>query len=64
MAKVTLIGSGKTATALGNALMLAGHEIVQVWNRSKANAEELAEKLNATATADLSTISDLSLIHI
>ena len=64
MAKVTLIGSGKTATALGKALMLTGHEIVQVWSRNEAHANELAGKLNATATTDLSTISDAADIYI
>ena len=64
MAKGTLIGSGKTATALGKALMLAGHEIVQVWSRNEAHANELAGKLNATATTNLSTISDAADIYI
>ena len=64
MAKVTLIGSGKAATALGNALMLAGHEIMQVWSRSDANANELAGKINATATIDLAAVSDVADIYI
>ena len=64
MAKITLIGSGKTATSLGKALLLAGHEIMQVWSRSEANAKELANKLNATSTVDLSAISDTAYIYI
>jgi len=57
MAKITLIGSGKTATALGKALALVGHEFVQVWSRSESGANELAKALNAKATIDLSAIN-------
>jgi predicted short-subunit dehydrogenase-like oxidoreductase (DUF2520 family) len=57
MAKVTLIGSGRAATALGGALSLAGHGFVQVWGRSEANANTLAGKLKATAVTDLSALS-------
>ena len=67
MAKVTLIGSGKTAHTLGKALFLAKHELIQVWSRSEVNAIELAKKLNASATTDLSAISgdaDIYLIAV
>jgi predicted short-subunit dehydrogenase-like oxidoreductase (DUF2520 family) len=57
MAKVTLIGSGRAATALGGALSLAGHGFVQVWGRTEANANTLAGKLKATAVTDLSALS-------
>ena len=57
MAKISLIGSGKTATALGKALALEGHEFVQVWSRSEANANDLARQLNAKATTDLAAIN-------
>ena len=57
MAKISLIGSGKTATALGKALAQAGHTILQVWSRSEANANDLARQLNAMATTDLAAIN-------
>ena len=56
MTKISLIGSGKTATALGKALKLAGHEFAQVWSRSEAGANELARKLHASPTTELSDI--------
>lgn len=67
MAKITLIGSGKTATALGKALKLAGHELVQVWSRSEAGANDLAQRVNASATIDLAAINadaDIYLIAV
>ena len=64
MAKITLIGSGKTATALSKALSLAGHEFVQVWSRSEAAASDLAKKINASATTSLDTINADADIYI
>lgn len=67
MAKISLIGSGKTATALGIALIQAGHEFVQVWSRTEDNAKELAQKLNAAATnelSDITTHADIYLIAV
>jgi len=64
MTKITLIGSGKTATALGKALVQAGHEFVQVWSRAETGAKELAGKINAKATTDLSAINADADIYI
>jgi predicted short-subunit dehydrogenase-like oxidoreductase (DUF2520 family) len=67
MAKITLIGSGKTATALGKALVSAGHEFVQVWSRSEVGANDLAKLVNAKATSDLTSINanaDIYLIAV
>jgi len=63
MASITLIGSGKTATALGTALQAAGHEFVQVWSRG-AGADELAKKLHASATNELDAIKSDADIYI
>lgn len=57
MAKITLIGSGKTAHALGKALLAGRHEIIQVWSKTIANADHLAKLLNAASTDSLSEIS-------
>jgi predicted short-subunit dehydrogenase-like oxidoreductase (DUF2520 family) len=67
MAKITLIGSGKTATALGKALALAGHEFVQVWSRTEAGADDLAKLVNTKVTTDLTSINtdaDIYLIAV
>jgi predicted short-subunit dehydrogenase-like oxidoreductase (DUF2520 family) len=61
---ITLIGSGKTATALGKALQQAGHSIAQVWSRSEANSQQLAHMLSAQYVSDLSAIADISHIYI
>lgn len=43
--KICLIGSGNVGTHLGKALVLSGHEIVQVFSRSSAHAETLVKQL-------------------
>lgn len=43
--KIVLIGSGNVATHLGNALVLQGHEIAQVYSRSLDHAEDLCSLL-------------------
>ena len=55
--KIVLLGSGNVATQLGQALLGAGHEIIQVWSRNIAHAEELANSLNAGAITDLQKIN-------
>jgi predicted short-subunit dehydrogenase-like oxidoreductase (DUF2520 family) len=67
MAKITLIGSGNTATTLGGALLAAGHEILQVWSRNAENAAKLAIILGCSHTTDLDQLnqeSDLYLITV
>lgn len=44
--KIVLIGSGNIATHLGKAFMHTGHQIVQVYSRTLANAQALAKLLN------------------
>lgn len=41
--KIVMIGAGNVATSLAIALMDAGHEIIQVFSRSKPSAEALAK---------------------
>src|SRR5690606_3503268 len=43
--KICLIGSGNVGTHLGKALVLSGHEIVQIFSRSSAHAETLVKQL-------------------
>ena len=54
--KITLIGSGNVATVLGHLAKDRGHNVVQVYSRQLANAEELADVLNANATNDFSQL--------
>lgn len=43
--KIVLFGAGNVATHLGAALKEAGHEIVQVWSRTRESADALANSL-------------------
>ncbi|MDQ3112472.1 MAG: DUF2520 domain-containing protein [Bacteroidota bacterium] len=54
--RVILIGSGNVASNLGQALIAADTEIVQVYSRKIANAKALAKKLKAKVITDLSKI--------
>ena len=54
--RVILIGSGNVATILGEALLKAGVEIVQVYDRKIQQAATLAKKLSAKAIDDLSRV--------
>jgi len=64
---VVLIGAGNLATQLGLALFEIGIQVKQVYSRSVKPARELAEKLNADFTDDLSqlyTEADLYIIAV
>jgi len=62
--KIVLIGSGNVATHLGGALQKANHQILQVFSRSKANATDLATKLNAEAISNLSDVDKDADVYI
>lgn len=47
--RISFIGAGNLATRLGIALKAAGHEIVQVYSRTEASAQTLADLLGAEA---------------
>lgn len=49
--KVVMIGSGNTATVLSEAIVKAGHDIVQVASRNIENAKSLASSYFATAVS-------------
>jgi predicted short-subunit dehydrogenase-like oxidoreductase (DUF2520 family) len=55
--KIVMIGSGNVATVLGKKFSEAGHNILQVYNRSLAGAEVLGNKLSAAFTTDWNKIS-------
>ncbi|MEN8928165.1 MAG: Rossmann-like and DUF2520 domain-containing protein [Flavobacteriales bacterium] len=62
--KITLIGSGNVAHNLGHAFMAKGYEIVEVYSRASENAKQLAEKLNANYTSDLSKLNSKSDLYL
>ncbi len=51
--EIVLIGAGRLATNLGNALHGRGHHIGWVYSRTAQSAEALATQLGATATDDI-----------
>lgn len=64
---IVTLGSGHVATQLSKALHSLGHEIQQVYSKTSANAQALAEVLSANYTSDLTTISrdaDLYIIAV
>ena len=56
--KISIIGAGNVATNLALALKKAGHEIVQIFNRSDDAGKELAKTVAASFIADPTQLSD------
>ena len=54
--KIVFIGAGNLATHLSLALSKAGHDIVQVYSRTKDAAHILASKIGASSTNDIKEI--------
>ena len=54
--RIVLVGAGKLATNVGVALQQAGHEIVQVYSRTQASADALAQRLNCKSTTHIDEI--------
>ena len=54
--RIVLVGAGNVATHLGIALQHAGWEIVQVYSRTEASAQALAERLGTPAITSLQDI--------
>ncbi|HXH99055.1 MAG TPA: DUF2520 domain-containing protein [Sphingobacteriaceae bacterium] len=61
---IVLLGSGNVATHLGKALMLAGHNIIEVWSRTFQNAQILAVQLQSEAISEISQITKNGDIYI
>ena len=64
MSKYTLIGAGNAATAIGYALLAAGHECCEVYSRTEANAKLLAERLGCVYTADITQVGQQADIYL
>lgn len=56
--KISIIGAGNVATNLALALKKAGHEIVQIYNRSDDAGKELAHTVAASFTSNASDLLD------
>ena|ERR1043165_5283731 len=56
--KISIIGAGNVATNLALALKKAGHEIVQVYNRTDETGKELARTVAASFTSNAEEIMD------
>lgn len=57
MKQVVVLGSGNVATHLTQALKSIGVNILQVWSRTLANAEELAQRVGAVALDRIEEVS-------
>ncbi|MEI7503763.1 MAG: DUF2520 domain-containing protein [Paludibacter sp.] len=62
--KAVFIGSGNVATHLSLALQSKGITITQIYSRTKANAKELADKLDTDYTNDIDEIYRYADIYI
>lgn len=66
--KVVCIGSGNIATHLSKAFYALGHQIVQIYSKTSANAKALADVVNTTLYTDklenIVTTADLYLIAV
>ena len=65
--KIVLIGAGNLATNLGKALLKRGHEVMQVWSRTKSSASMLANKLHCSYTTNMEEVvreADLFIIAV
>lgn len=62
--KVVLIGAGNVATHLGKALFSAGHDILQVFSRTAANAQRLAVEVGASATDSLDALTTSGDVYV
>ncbi len=54
--RIVLIGAGRLATNLGQALHKAGHEIIAVFSRTLSSAEALASLVGAKPTDNFTTL--------
>lgn len=62
--RIVFIGAGNLATHLAEACKTAGHEILQIYSRTKENAVTLADKTSAEAVNDLSQVNPAAHIYL
>ena len=61
---IVLIGAGNVATHLGQTLVKAGHQILQVYSRTETSAAELAKKVNASHTTQLHEVNSTADLYL
>lgn len=54
--KIVFIGAGRLAVNLGQALLMAGHDIVQVYSRTIESASEMATTVGGVPTTDVNAL--------
>ena len=65
--QIVFLGSGNLATHLSLALKAAGEDIIQIFSRTKENAQALADKLNCascTSINDIRTDADVYIFSV
>lgn len=65
--KIVFLGSGNLATNLSLALKAAGEDIIQIFSRTKENAQALADKLHCdscTSISDIRTDADVYIFSV
>jgi predicted short-subunit dehydrogenase-like oxidoreductase (DUF2520 family) len=62
--KIAIIGAGNLATHLSLALQNSGEDIIQIFSRTAESASDLAGKLNAQYTTDVSCISNEADLYV
>ena len=62
--RISIIGAGNVATNMALAFKKAGHEIVQVYNRSNNAGEELAKAVGANFTSNADELADADIYLI
>lgn len=61
---ISFIGSGNVATHLAQALLVLGHNVVQIYSRNSQNAQILAQKVQAEAISQLAQLQPTDLYVI
>ncbi len=54
--KIVLVGAGRLAFNLGQALVSAGHDIMQVYSRTQESASRVSEAVGASPVTDISKV--------
>ncbi len=62
--KVVLIGAGNLATNIGVALLNAGHNILQVYSRTKVSADTLADMIGCSSVSSIEEVCNDADIYI
>jgi predicted short-subunit dehydrogenase-like oxidoreductase (DUF2520 family) len=62
--RIVLIGAGNVANQLGSLIEKGGHEIIQLYNRSKPAGVKLSKKLNCPFTSSIPSINGTADLYI